>query len=292
MASQQKNDNFRNFFLFPFSDKSFSEKSQDFGKRKRNRMASHPAISIIPPYANAAGISKDDITSMFQEIELVSKKYHQYSQDPKFLTFLKRSSFSYVFTANKLEGTCPARISESDTFRILANYDASGDPPTTRFPADGRSSDPEEARVQMIRHHLALQHLFDVKTLDVSSLLRVHDLMLTGAVEQNGDAVLAGQFREVDVFAGRHQFPGVNRVQLQDGTELSSIEHATQKICADFENAVAENHSFLKIATDLFFNMIQLHPFTNGNGRLCRMLLAYALKRCDILPYPIQLSSS
>ena len=44
-------------------------------------------------------------------------------------------------------------------------------------------------------------------------------------------------------------------------------------------------------ATNLFGNIINIHPFEDGNGRICRLILAHVLIQMKCCLFPIILSS-
>ena len=44
-------------------------------------------------------------------------------------------------------------------------------------------------------------------------------------------------------------------------------------------------------ATNLFGNIINIHPFEDGNGRICRLILAHALIQMKCCLFPVILSS-
>ena len=44
-------------------------------------------------------------------------------------------------------------------------------------------------------------------------------------------------------------------------------------------------------ATDLFGNIINIHPFEDGNGRICRLILAHVLIQMKCYLFPVILSS-
>jgi len=46
--------------------------------------------------------------------------------------------------------------------------------------------------------------------------------------------------------------------------------------------------NYFKCATWMYYNLISLHPFGDGNGRLCRLLLEYVLSA--IVPFPVPLA--
>ena len=73
---------------------------------------------------------------------------------------------------------------------------------------------------------------------------------------------------------------------------ISSIELKATIIHQAFWKAISQGQI---VSCSLHRSFLRhLHPFTNGNDRLCCILLAYALNRGDIpyCLYPIQLSSS
>ena len=43
-------------------------------------------------------------------------------------------------------------------------------------------------------------------------------------------------------------------------------------------------------AVRLFYDVITLHPFQNGNGRLCRLLFSFAIMQAG-LPFPVALTT-
>ena len=60
------------------------------------------------------------------------------------------------------------------------------------------------------------------------------------------------------------------------------IEHA--KVCQDQKEKVENT---FKAAAYLVFEMLDVHPFSDGNGRLCRLLASYVLDSMSPFPTPI-----
>ena len=83
-----------------------------------------------------------------------------------------------------------------------------------------------------------------------------------------------------EVNAGWHQFVPARAVK---GAVDALVEEYNDKASESIMHPVS-------LATFLFYELITIHPFGNGNGRLCRLVLNWSLMR-DGLPFPISFSS-
>ena len=130
---------------------------------------------------------------------------------------------------------------------------------------------------------LALRYLMEHVTdpLTVEMLLHAHSILLKGAVSSNGTAVPAGVIRAGPAYAGNHVYPE-GGPQLAE--QLQTILNAFNAVPADTEEA------FIAAPVRLFYDTITLHPFVNGNGRMCRTLLSVAMMKAG-MPFPVALSS-
>ena len=104
------------------------------------------------------------------------------------------------------------------------------------------------------------------KTLDLplnTEIIRqAHGLMMNGEKD-----VLAKEYRKSHVFAGYHTFSRL------------SYFHETKK------------DDPIMAASNLFGNIINIHPFQDGNGRICRLILAHVLIQMKCCLFPVILSS-
>lgn len=87
--------------------------------------------------------------------------------------------------------------------------------------------------------------------------------------------VNAGKLRGQNVYAGIHQFIPPIAVQ----SAIANLASRYNTYCVD--NSLHP----ISLATFLFYELITIHPFTNGNGRLCRLMLVWSLMR-DGFPFP------
>ena len=76
--------------------------------------------------------------------------------------------------------------------------------------------------------------------------------------------LLAGGYRKSPAFAGYHIFASAGLIERYiEGTIFRF--HETKK------------HDPIMAATNLFENIINIHPFEDGNGGICLLILAYVL---------------
>jgi len=81
------------------------------------------------------------------------------------------------------------------------------------------------------------------------------------------------------IYVGEYVFP-----------DASCVPKNMEKIVSDYNMKFSQTHDPYQLATWLFFKVISLHPFKDGNGRLCRLLWCYSLMH-DGLPFPLTYSS-
>eukprot|EP00601_Ochromonadales_sp_CCMP2298_P014496 CAMPEP_0173217184 /NCGR_PEP_ID=MMETSP1142-20121109/352_1 /TAXON_ID=483371 /ORGANISM="non described non described, Strain CCMP2298" /LENGTH=293 /DNA_ID=CAMNT_0014144731 /DNA_START=18 /DNA_END=900 /DNA_ORIENTATION=- len=195
----------------------------------------------------------------FQDARIDGKEqYH--------LVFAKQMVLTNIFTSNKLEGTLSSSLSHSDTYGLLGSlYDDVDkdklDVPPIHWKADG-DGDAKATRFQLACHLDAVLYMTSedmiTRDLDVDDVLTVHRLMMKNATEKDGTFLRSGDFHNVDVRAGEHLYPPGNPGALRE---------ACEKIVAEFNSSLgAEGKCFIEVTSKLFYDMITLHPFSDGNG--------------------------
>ena len=108
---------------------------------------------------------------------------------------------------------------------------------------------------------------------------RAHGIMMKGLRNEQGLSINAGSYRSIPVFAGCHVFPS-----------HKCIPNRMSDIVRSYNEKAATVHDTYELASWLHFNVVSLHPFEDGNGRISRLLWCYSLMR-DGLPFPAVLSS-
>ena len=94
----------------------------------------------------------------------------------------------------------------------------------------------------------------------------------------DGEDILVGGYRKLPTFAGYHIFAPVGHIEryMED---------------AIFRFHKTKNDDPIMAATNLFRNIINMHPFEDGNGRICHLILAHVLIQMKCCLFPIILSS-
>ena len=94
----------------------------------------------------------------------------------------------------------------------------------------------------------------------------------------DGEDALAGEYRKSPAFAGYHIFPPGSHIERW-------MEYAI------FRFHETKIDDLIMAATNLFGNIINTHPFEDGNGRICPLILAHVLIQMKCCLFPVILSS-
>ena len=193
--------------------------------------------------------------------------------------FKKQKAINLVWMNNKLKlkGTFPKGATEYETYkllqRILENNDTSGNDP------DERDSQRQLLQHTSAYHRLCGEAIAKEEPLSEKLILEVHTVLMKG-LENDGRPVKAGVYRKIPVHAGDHCFPSHEVVPTR-----------MPEIVAEYNQRVmVPDHDPYQLASWFLLEIISLHPFEDGNGRLCRLLWCYSLMR-DGLPFPTTISS-
>lgn len=219
---------------------------------------------------------------------------HPALSHPYASVFKKRMSVTMIYASNRLEKTLPEVVSEHETYELLtdifedaaaleakceATWDAEGG-------NVGEKANPKKQRCQLIQHMRALKFLMShCGELTVGIVKKTHQLLMDGAVDDDGVRVANGSFRTSPCHAGTHVYPEGDPATLE--LTLQRIIDAYNRDTDDTHPAVDR---IIVAPVRLFYDVITLHPFQNGNGRLCRLLLAWGMMNAGI-PFPVPLTT-
>ena len=112
-------------------------------------------------------------------------------------SFTRDKSISLVFNSNRLENTLPIGLKHSNTCKMLKNV--SLDASITAWNSDGKLGN---KKCQLIQHVKAYKYMMSLKKLTLEGILKTHDILMLGAVLDDGSPILNGKFRMFSVNNG------------------------------------------------------------------------------------------
>ena len=221
-------------------------------------------------------------------VELQKQWEQEFSKDTvlaeRMTRFRKDSALTFVWVTDKLEGSLPDDVSQKDTYRLLSELYDSDDVEAVSDAAvpDQAETNADKDRttqLQLKQHFLALKRLLKAaderQDLSEDLIKSVHRELMKGLKTDKGEPINAGEYRMGSVSAGSHTFPDYN-----------CIPSNMEVIVRDYNHKLRDEHDMFELASWLLFRVVSLHPFDDGNGRLCRLLWCFSLIR-DGLPFPL-----
>ncbi|KAJ3298322.1 hypothetical protein HK104_010898 [Borealophlyctis nickersoniae] len=133
----------------------------------------------------------------------------------------------------------------------------------------------------VVQHAKAFKYLCIEKrdeALSEGLILETHRILMDGCEREDGLIIDAGSYRSGDVTVGRGGQPCVS---------ASKVRARIKEIVETFNNQRGKEDPFA-LASQLKHSFVHVHPFDDGNGRLSRLLLNWALL-AQGLPFPITL---
>ncbi len=248
-------------------------------------MASPSEFTGSPRLARLAFI-EDDPTKLWEQCEKGRAFWETARHRPEFseamAEYRKQKAVNLVWHSNELEGTLPSGISQQQavTCRLLENL-YSGE---SKDELEQNGVGDQLGKRQICQHMLAYLQLCESAAIAEESLTEhliqsTHGLLMDGLTTEDGLPIDAGKYRQGSVCAGNHVFPPSHLVPS-----------AMAKIVEGYNHKLSETHDPYALASWLLYQVVTIHPFQDGNGRLCRMLACYSLMR-DGLPFPVTITS-
>lgn len=205
--------------------------------------------------------------------------------DERISAFAKPSAVVNVYLSNKLELTLPAGVSQ-DTYKLVGpTFDEPLLPsdfissPSERWSADGGSTSASVA-AQLRQHMKALKYDCTPgrQPLTVEVVKTTHKLLMSGATSPDGTIIVNGEYRATPAYSGTgYIYPGAD-----------TISDRIPVILSEFNRRIQDKIDGPVVAAELMYHMVTLHPFQDGNGRLCRLLVSHALMASGE-PFPVPL---
>ena len=175
------------------------------------------------------------------------------------IDFDKHNQISIVHHSNSIEGST---LTEGDTYLLLEK----GLTPKGK---------PVEHSLMAIDHFEAIKYVYKLakekKPITVQEVQMISSLLLkkTGKIHSNIMGTWdesKGEFRKHTVFNSQRVFANQSKIKQQ----VSSLcEYLNDNIL------LPDTKSVYDLSFNVHFNMVSIHPFSDGNGRLSRLLMNY-----------------
>ena len=179
---------------------------------------------------------------------------------------VRHSAVCAIFFSNVIE---EAGVSLTEMMQLVEVV-LSGD--TVPYDQLGSVPAARRSRLEVLQHAATFVFMRDCMVRDKqplsSALICVaHRMLMTDMLREDGLRVEAGSYRTTPASAGWHQFPPATCIDRS----MKDLVQAYNERAAD----TAEDPFVL--AAWLSYEFVSIHPFEDGNGRMCRLLLNMAL---------------
>lgn len=198
---------------------------------------------------------------MWSDLEINRKKYlklHLHNT----LDYEKFCMISIIYHSTKIEG---CSLTETDT-RVLLDKDIT---------AKGK---PLKDHLMIKDHYNAFLFLKEQakqkRKLSIEFIKETCSVLMKNTGEPvdsigGGFDTSKGDLRLAQVYVDKKYFPDYNKVP-------DLLEKLVKKI-NDKIDTINDENEILKLSADLHYNLVNIHPFGDGNGRLSRLFMNYIL---------------
>lgn len=228
-------------------------------------------------------------------IELQKQWHEVFSSDVQLAESMtkwkKIKTVHLVWVSDRFGDELPEDVNELKTHRLLSEiYDASvsdnvdlGTDSDQAADLGGADSENNRASERQLKQHLRaflllINEAKSCKPLSEELILKAHQILMKG-LYRDGMEIHAGHYREISVYTGG-AYGGHTYIDYE------SVLPSMKKLVAEYNQRVVKEHDSVQLASWLLLEMLQIHPFEDGNGRLSRLLWCYSLLR-DGLPFPV-----
>jgi Fic family protein len=195
---------------------------------------------------------------MWEELEILRKEYLLLGLSEA-IDYEKFSMISIVYNSTKIEG---CSLTENDTKLLIEhNITANGKPLTDHLMVK------DNYAAFIFLKEISLQR----KKISIDLIKEVGGLVMknTGGVVNTIAGTFdtsSGDLRKAQVYVDKKYFPDSSKIEklLKD-----LVDNVNQKI------DMVSGNEILKLSADIHYNLVNIHPFGDGNGRTSRLMMNY-----------------
>lgn len=195
---------------------------------------------------------------MWDKLQILREQYiNQRIMDS--IDYEKFCMISIVYNSSKIEG---CSLSETDTKVLLEhNITAKGKPLTDHLMVKDHYNAflkiKEEAGNKL---KLSIEFIQEINALVMKSTGGI-----TQSISGNFDTS-KGELRLAQVYVEKKYFPDFKKIPDLLIDLVNTVNSRIDKV---------EGHDIIKLAADIHYNFVNIHPFGDGNGRTARLLMNY-----------------
>lgn len=195
---------------------------------------------------------------MWKELEILKKEYFDLGLSEA-IDYEKFSMISIVYNSTKIEG---CSLTENDTKLLLEN----------NITAKGK---PLADHMMVKDHYTALIFLKEVskqkKKISIDLIKHVAELVMknTGGLVNTVSGTFdtsAGDLRKTQVYVDKKFFPDHSKIESLLKKLVDNVNRRIDKV---------SGNEIVKLSADIHYNLVNIHPFGDGNGRTSRLMMNY-----------------
>jgi Fic family protein len=195
---------------------------------------------------------------MWKELEILRKRYLDLKLNQA-IDYEKFSMISIVYNSTKIEG---CSLSESDT-KVLLEDDIT---------AKGK---PLSDHLMVKDHYTAFQFIknqsLQKRDISISFIKEVAAQVMKNTGSQIN--TISGEFdtsngdlRLAQVYVDKKYFPDFKKVEKLLNVLVENVNKQLKTV---------KGNDILKLSADIHYNLVNIHPFGDGNGRTSRLMMNY-----------------
>ncbi|HKM94846.1 MAG TPA: Fic family protein [Prolixibacteraceae bacterium] len=195
---------------------------------------------------------------MWKTLEILRKEYLDLELD-KALDYEKFSMISIIYHSTKIEG---CSLTESDTRFLLENgITAKGKPLTDHLMVSDHFAAFEFIKQQALKkREFSTDFIKNAVALVMKNTGGIVNTILGTFDTSKGDLRLA------QVYVDKKYFPDFKKVETLLSRFIDVVNAKIDKV---------EGNDIIKLAADVHYNLVNIHPFGDGNGRVSRLMMNY-----------------
>ena len=175
------------------------------------------------------------------------------------INYEKFSMISIVYNSTKIEG---CSLSENDTRLLLENdITAKGKPLTDHLMVKDHFK-----AFEFVKEKSNLKQKISIDFIkQVAGLVMKNTGGVINAMAGNFDTSL-GDLRKAQVYVNKKYFPNYAKVEPLLIQLINNINQRIDKVAQE---------EVIKLSADFHYNLVNIHPFGDGNGRTSRLMMNY-----------------